>query len=142
MVGGWQGGWDMFEQQTHLYLNPVAADRAQEFERFLLDVVEPAIRGHRPDLIGRWRILKPTQPETGDDGVLTYAFLFDGGDLDEDWELAKLLPQEYGEDEAQRLIQNCFALFVPYRRWVTSMGESENEITQRGWTFTTLDAAQ
>jgi hypothetical protein len=129
----------MFEQQeTHLYLNPVAADRAQDFERFLVDVVEPAIRAQRPDLMGRWRILKPTLPETSDDGVLTYAFLFDGGDMDEDWELATLLPQQYGEDEAQRLIRDWLAMFVPYKRWLTSIGEPERDIVQPGWTFTAL----
>jgi hypothetical protein len=133
---------DMFEQQeTHLYLNPVAVDRAQDFERFLLDVVEPAIRTQRPDLMGRWRILRPTRPETSDDGVLTYAFLFDGGDMDQDWELAKLLPRQYGEGEAQRLISDWLAMFVPYKRWLTSIGEPEGDIVQPGWTFTALDGS-
>jgi hypothetical protein len=74
--------------------------------------------------------------------VLTYAFLFDGGDPDVDWELGKLLPQQYGDDETERLLHDWDNMFVPYRRWVTSMGEPEDDITQPGWTFTTLDQAQ
>ncbi len=50
----------MSDQQTHIYLTPVSADRAQEFERFSLEVVEPAVATQRPDLVGRWRLLRPS----------------------------------------------------------------------------------
>src|SRR3712207_2490260 len=60
---------DMSDQQTHLYLTPVSAERAEEFERFLLDVVAPAVAAQRPELVGRWRLLRPSQAESADDTV-------------------------------------------------------------------------
>jgi hypothetical protein len=132
----------MLQQQTHLYLTPVSADRAEEFERFLLQVVEPAVEEQRPDLVGRWRLLRPSQAESADDTVLTYAFLFDGGDPEEDWDLSKLLPRHYGQEEAERLLQGWTVMFVPFGRWVTAMGESDEDIAQPGWTFTTVAPAQ
>ncbi len=131
----------MFGEQTHLYLNPVRADRAEDFERFLLDVVEPAIKAQRPDLLGRWQILTPAQPESADNGLLTYALLFDGGDLEEDWELSRLLRRHCGQDVAERLIQDWLANLVPYQPGITSMGDPETDITQPGRTFTTVDTA-
>ena len=76
-------------EQLHLVLNPVRADRADDFERFLVESVAPALRAERPDLDGRWRVLRSTQPS---DGVVTYAFIFEGGSLAEHWELDVLLP--------------------------------------------------
>ena len=132
----------MVQQPTHLFLTPVSADRAQDFERFLLDVVEPAVAAQRPDLVGRWRLLRPSQAELADDTVLTYALLFDGGDPEEDWDLSKLLPLHYGEEESERLLQGWTAMFVPFGRWVTAMGEPDEDITQPGWTFTTVAPEQ
>jgi hypothetical protein len=132
----------MVQQQTHLFLTPVAADRADEFERFLVDVAAPAVAAQRPDLAGRWRLLRPSQPESADDTVLTYAFLFDGGDPEEDWDLSKLLPLHYGKEEAERLLQGWTATFVPYGRWITAMGQPEEDITQPGWTFTAVAPEQ
>ena len=132
----------MSGQQTHIYLTPVSADRADEFERFLLEVVAPAVAAQRPHLAGRWRLLRPSQAESADGTVLTYAFLFDGGDLDEDWDLAKLLPLHYGQEEAEQLLQGWTAMFVPYRRWITAMGEPDEDIAQPGWTFTAVAPAQ
>jgi hypothetical protein len=132
----------MVQQQTHLFLTPVAADRADEFERFLLEVAAPAVAAQRPDLVGRWRLLRPSQPESADDTVITYALLFDGGDPEEDWDLSKLLPLHYGPEEAERLLQGWTATFVPYRRWITAMGQPEEDITQSAWTFTTVAPAQ
>jgi hypothetical protein len=54
----------------HLVLTPVRADRADDFERFIAEVVGPAARAKRPDLNNRWRIMRSTGPH---DGVVTYA---------------------------------------------------------------------
>ena len=132
----------MPDEQTHLYLTPVSADRADEFEPFLLDVAAPAVAAKRPDLVGRWRLLRPSRAEAADDTVLTYAFLFDGGDPEQDWDLSKLLPLHYGQEEADRLLQGWTATFVPYRRWITAIGEPDEDLAQPGWTFNTLHPAQ
>ena len=132
----------MAQQHTHLFLTPVSAGRAQEFERFLLDVVQPAVAAQRPDLVGRWRLLRPSQAESADVTVLTYAFLFDGGDADEDWDLSKLLSLHYGEEEADRLLEGWTATFVPYKRWIAAMGQPDEDIVQPGWTFSTAAPAQ
>lgn len=36
--------------ETHLVLHPVRSDRTAEFERFLTDVVVPAVDARRPEL--------------------------------------------------------------------------------------------
>lgn len=131
---------DMFERETHIYLTPVAADQAEEFERFLVEVVEPAIQARRPDLADRWRLLRPVRPETADGGVLTYAFIFDGGDVDDDWNLSKLLPPHYGDAESERLLEGWTSTFVPYSQWIAALGQPEDDITQTGWTFEPLNA--
>jgi hypothetical protein len=132
----------MSEQLTHIYLTPVSADRADEFERFLLEVVPPAVAAQRLGLTGRWRLLRPSQAASADGTVLTYAFLFDGGDLDEDWDLSKLLPLHYGQEEAEQLLQGWTAMFARYRRWITAMGKPDEDIARPGWTLTTVAPAQ
>ena len=83
---------------TFIALNPVLAERAGEFEEWLATVVAPAVEARRPDLAGRWHVLRSRQEE---DGVLVFAFLFEGGE-DDDWALQPLLEQALGPDEAQR----------------------------------------
>ena len=69
------------------------ADRVAAFEEFLVKV-QQAVEAQRPDLEGRWRVLKAT--EAGD--VTTYAFIFEGGDLEADWDLRTLMPAHYGAE--------------------------------------------
>jgi hypothetical protein len=130
----------MFDQQTHIYLNPVAVDRAEEFETFLFEVVAPALAAQRPELVDRWRVLKATAPETADPSVVTYAFLFDGGDLAEDWDLDKLLPAHYGQEEAERLGSAWMECFAPFQNWVDAVASRGRHEPQVGWTFTTVGA--
>jgi hypothetical protein len=128
----------VFEQPTHIYLNPVASERAGEFEKFLLEVVVPAIGAQRPDLEGRWHLLKPVAPETSDGSVCTYAFVFDGGTLDEDWELDTVLSAHYGAEEANRLLAGWMGTFVPLARWLSVLGADDGATPQKGWTFTAI----
>jgi hypothetical protein len=62
-------------------------------------------------------VLKAT--EAGD--VTTYAFIFDGGDLDADWELRTLMPAHYGSDEADRLLSEAEDTYAPFREWVATL---------------------
>ena len=47
------------------------------------------------------------------DGIVTYAFLFEGGSLADDRELDLILPAHYGEEEAQRFIRDWVETFAP-----------------------------
>jgi hypothetical protein len=131
----------MFEQTTHIYLNPVRVDQAEAFEKFLTDVVVPAVAAHRPHLVDRWRVLKASGPEPADDAVITYAFVFDGGELD-DWDLGTLLPAQYGDEEASRLLATWAATFAPYQSWIAALGDHEEETPQVGWTFEPVASVQ
>src|SRR5215217_3532364 len=115
-------------EHLHLGLNPVRADRADDFERFLVEVVAPAVRAERPDLEGHWRVLRSTEPS---DGVVTYAFMLEGGSLAEDWELDVLLPAHYGKEEADRLTGEWLGTFAPLDTWaeaVVSSGRDANQV--------------
>jgi hypothetical protein len=126
---------DMTSSTTHIYLNPVRTDRVTAFEQFLA-VVHEAVDAQRPDLAGRWQVLKATAPESGDPGLTTYAFLFDGGDLETDWDLEVLLPAHFGAEEAERLMSAAADTFAPYHDWVAALGDHDGDMPQVGWTFT------
>ena len=121
--------------QTHLYLNPVQAHRADEFERFLADIVAPAVAAQRPHLADRWEVLRATVPEPADPDIVTYAFILEGGDLTRDWDLEVLLTAQYGGEEARRLLDEWAATFAPFRSWVAALGDREAP-GQVGWSFT------
>ena len=100
--------------QLHLGLNPVRSDRTEDFERFLTEAVVPAVRAQRPDLDGRWRVMRTTP--TSED-VVTYVFMLEGGTLAGDWELDVLLPAHFGKEEADRLISDWVETFAPLEAW-------------------------
>jgi len=85
-------------QPTLIAINPVFAERADDFEDWLRTIVIPAVREHRPDQEGRWEVLRATEQE---DGTVIFAFIFRGGDADE-WSLQPLLDQALGAEGAQR----------------------------------------
>lgn len=88
-------------EQTLIAINRVRADRADEFEDYLRTVVVPATRGQRPDLDGRWRVLRATGPE---DGVVVFAFVCEGG-LPTDWELRPIFEASFGAEGADRAME-------------------------------------
>ena len=122
----------MMTDQLHLGLNPVRADRAGDFERFLTEIVVPAVRAQRPDLDGRWRVMRSSEPS---DGVVTYAFMLEGGSLAEDWELGILLPAHYGQEEADRLVNEWVETFAPIEAWAQAAADSGREANQAVWTL-------
>jgi hypothetical protein len=87
--------------QTLIAINAVRADRVDEFEEWLRTVVLPAIRSQRPDLDGRWRVLRVT--EAAEDTVV-FAFVCEGGDPD-DWDLRPYLEKALGSAEADRALE-------------------------------------
>ena len=119
-------------EQLHLGLNPVRSDRTEDFERFLAEVVVPAIRAQRPDLDGRWRVMRTSGPS---EDVVTYAFMLEGGILAEDWELNVLLPAHYGKGEADRLIGDWVQTFAPLEAWADAAVASGRDSGQVAWTL-------
>lgn len=85
-------------QPTLIAINPVIAGRADDFEDWLRTVVVPAVREHRPELQGRWEVLRAADQE---DGTVIFAFIFHGGNAAE-WPLEPLLNQALGAEGAQR----------------------------------------
>ena len=83
---------------TLLAINPVRAERADDFEEWLRAVVLPAMRTHQPELVGRVMVLRATETV---DGVTAFAFLAEGGEP-ADWELEPLLERALGADGAAR----------------------------------------
>lgn len=122
----------MTTDRLHLGLNPVRSDRAEDFERFLAEVVVPAVREQRPDLDGRWRVMRSGGAP---DNVLTYVFMFEGGSLAEDWDLGVLLPAHYGEEEAERLIRDWVETFAPLDPWIEAAATAGREDNQIVWTL-------
>lgn len=119
--------------ELHLGLNPVRSDRTEEFERFLAEVVVPAVRAQRPDLDGRWRVMRTSQPS---EDVVTYVFMLEGGSLAEDWELNVLLPAHFGKEEAERLIGDWVETFAPLEAWTDAALASGRDSGQVALTLT------
>ena len=82
--------------ETLIAINAVRADRVEEFEEFLRSVVVPAMWDQRPDLDGRWRVLRAAG---GDEGTVVFAFVCEGGAPD-DWDLRPYLETALGREEA------------------------------------------
>ena len=119
-------------EHLHLVLHPVRADRADDFEQFLRDVVVPAVRAQRPDLEGRWRAMRSPSPTTG---VVTYAFILEGGNLAEDWELGLVVGPHFGEQEAERLFKEWSETFAPLESWAEGAASSGRDTNQAVWTL-------
>jgi hypothetical protein len=87
--------------QTLIAINAVVVDRVDDFEEWLRTVVVPAIRDQRPDLDGRWHVLRATE---ADDDTVVFAFVCEGG-APEDWDLRPYLEQALGSAEADRALE-------------------------------------
>jgi hypothetical protein len=86
---------------TLIAINAVLAERVDEFEEWLRSVVVPAVRSQRPDLDGRWQMLRATER---DDGTVVFAFVCEGG-VPEDWDLRPYLEEALGAAEADRALE-------------------------------------
>jgi hypothetical protein len=118
--------------EVHIVLNPVREDRAAGFEHFLTNTVAPAVRAQRPDLDGRWQVLRSATPANG---TVTYAFLLHGGSLDDDWELNRVLPAHYGQDEAERLVGDWVETFAALGPWAEAAVEAGEDANQLAFTL-------
>ncbi len=86
------------DDRRHIYLTPVHADKADEFEEWVRTTLVPAVRKARPVLDDRWQTLRSTEES---DGVVYFTFILQGGDPS-DWEIDPLLREANGEEAAAR----------------------------------------
>lgn len=121
--------------QLHVVLQPVKAERARDFERFVTEVVAPAVEAERTDLSPRWRVMRSSEAANG---IVTFAFLLEGGSLTEDWELDALLSAHYGQQEAQRLMEDWANTFAPLTDWADAAVSAGQESNQVVWTLEPL----
>ena len=103
-------------QATHIYISPIQTDRADEWESFTRSVVMPVVASQRPEHLDRVRLLRADEQE---DGATLFAFVFEGGDI-EDYDLVALFAAEYGEQAGAERLQEWQDMFA---------GD------QYGWTF-------
>lgn len=121
----------------HLVLTPVREERAQEFERFVSDVITPAVAAQRPDLVDRWHVLR-SEGATG--GVVTYAVVLQGGSLDDDWDLDVLLPAHLGQEEADRVLAEWSQTLAELRPWADAAVETGHLSNQLVWTLVPMSS--
>jgi hypothetical protein len=126
----------MMTEELHIVLHPVREDRVADFEHFLTQVVAPAVRVQRPDLEGRWQVLRSTAPS---DGTVTYGFLLQGGSLSDDWELDLVLLAHYGQEEADRLVAEWTETFAALGPWAETAAAAGEEANQLVWTLETVN---
>jgi hypothetical protein len=109
-------------QLSMIAINPVMADRADDFEDWLRTVLVPATRDHRPELLDRWEVLRAAKEE---DGQVIFTFVFYGGEAAE-WQMEPILAQALGEEGTRRALENMLAMMKGL---------------QYGWELTPVDLA-
>jgi hypothetical protein len=85
------------DDRRHIYMTPVRAERADDFEAWLRQVLTPAARKSRPDTEARVQTLRATE-ESG--GLVYFAFVAEGGD-DAEWDIRPLLEEALGSAAAE-----------------------------------------
>ena len=68
-------------------------------------------------------------------GVVTFAFLLEGGSLTDDWELDMILPAHHGQQEAERLVGEWVETFAPLGPWAEAAVAAGQESNQVVWTL-------
>jgi hypothetical protein len=107
---------DSTDGATHIYLNHIKTDRADEWVSFNRSVIMRVVASQRPELSGKVRLLRADEQE---DAATLFAFVFEGGDVD-DYDLGPMFAAEYGEEEGRQRLQEWLDMFVR---------------DQHGWTF-------
>jgi hypothetical protein len=86
------------DDSRHIYLTPVRAEHADEFERWLGSTLLAAVRKVQPEQEQRQQVLRATEER---DGLVYFAFVLAGGDASE-WQIDPLLRQAFGDEAAER----------------------------------------
>jgi|SRR6266545_3266803 len=85
-------------EQMWIRLNHVKADKRELFERFIHDILRPAVEQVEPAMFRQVRFLHPTEPN--EDGTYTYVFLMDPLIEGANYGIVHLLKRAYGEEQA------------------------------------------
>ena len=104
-------------------LNHIKADRCAQFERFVHDILMPAVMQFEPDMCRLVRVLHPTRPN--EDGTFTYVFLMDPLILDADYSFEYLLNKAYPPEKVEE--------FLRLEEETYASPQVEFEVTQSAW---------
>lgn len=85
-------------EQVWVLLSHVRADKREQFEHFVHDLLTPAAAKSLPVAHGQTRFLHPVEPN--EDGSYTYVFLMDPVVGGADYRIDHLLQQMYGDELA------------------------------------------
>jgi len=84
-------------------LNHVRADKWEQYEHFVHDVLMPAVRKVEPSTLRHTRFLHPA--EQNEDGTYTSVLLMDPLVEGADYDILSLLEKAYGKEKAEEYIQ-------------------------------------
>lgn len=90
-------------ERMWVLLNNVKADKREQHEHFILDILMPVVEKVEPSVLRPTRFLCPT--EQNEDGTYTFVYLMDpvieGGDYD----ILNLLKKAHSEEQAEEYFQ-------------------------------------
>ncbi len=89
-------------ERMWILLNHVKADKWEQHERFVHDILMPAVKQVAPSALRHTRYLHPA--EQNEDGTYTYAFLMDPLIESAGYDILSLLQRAYGQDKAEEYI--------------------------------------
>jgi hypothetical protein len=90
-------------ERIWVLLNHVKADKLEQHERFVEDILMPAAEKVEPATFRHTRFLLPAEPN--EDGTFTSVFLMDPLIEDADYTFDGLLTKAYGEEQAKEYLK-------------------------------------
>ncbi len=90
-------------ERVWVLLNHVKADKWEQHERFILEILWPAAHEADPAAARHSRFLQPAAQN--EDGTYTSVFLMDPVIEGSDYEILSLLKKTYGEDKAEEYLK-------------------------------------
>ena len=90
-------------ERMWVLLNHVEADKWEQHQRFVHDVLVPAMEKVEPFALRHVRFLHPA--EQNEDGTYTSVFLMDPLVEDADYDILSLLTKAYGKEKAEEYVQ-------------------------------------
>ncbi|MFN8441906.1 MAG: hypothetical protein U0175_14095 [Caldilineaceae bacterium] len=90
-------------EKVLLLLNHIKAEKRDDFEHFMQNILAPAVMRVAPDIYRRVRTLCSTQPES--DGSYTYVFLIDPLMTETSYDIEEVLHKAYPSEEASAYLR-------------------------------------
>lgn len=90
-------------EKVLLLLNYIKAEKRDDFEHFIQNILAPAVMRVAPDVHRRVRTLFSTQPEN--DGSYTYVFLIEPLMPEASYDIAEVLYKAYPSEEASAYLR-------------------------------------